>query len=154
MINVSWLDAQKYIDWLTNRTGQEYRLPSEAEFEYAARGGTNTRYYWGDWPEPSRANLGSNITTPVGTYPPNDFGLYDMIGNVWEWTADCWHPNYENAPTDGKPWGRKCGELTYIVRGGSWHKDSDDQDGDPAARVGTALDVRASTIGFRVARTH
>ena len=101
VVNVSWTDAQEYVRWLSKRTGKRYRLPSESEWEYAARGGTATRYHWGDDPGPNRANcnrcgdrLDASRTLPVGSFPPNPFGLFDMHGNVWEWVEDCLHSNY------------------------------------------------------------
>jgi len=123
---ISWNDAQDYLKWLVNNTGKPYRLPSEAEWEYAARAGSTTSRPWGDDPNDAciyaniadktngpnnmgwtnRANCsdGNFFTAPVGSFQPNFFGLYDMIGNVWEWTEDCWSPSYNNAPMDGGPW--------------------------------------------------
>ena len=127
-INVSWHDSQEYVRWLSRRTGKPYRLLSEAEWEYAARAGTMTRYYWDDDIGRNRANCdgcGSrwddDRTAPVGSFAPNDFGLHDMLGNVWEWVEDCWRPNYSGAPSDGSAWvsGEGCGQR--ILRGGSWY---------------------------------
>ncbi len=107
VINVSWEDATAYSRWLSECTGQEYRLPSEAEWEYACRAGTATRYPWGVEYRKDMANGregGPGRTMPVGDYPPNTWGLFDMIGNVWEWVEDDWHDGYEGAPKDGSPW--------------------------------------------------
>ena len=106
VINVSWNDAIAYVEWLSAKVGKPYRLPSEAEWEYAARAGTTTRYWWGDEITIENANYGRNVgkTTDVGSYPPNRWGLYDMQGNVWEWTEDCYHDSYKVAPEDGSAW--------------------------------------------------
>ena len=108
VINVSWEEAQAYVAWLSKKTGQQYRLLSEAEWEYAARAGTTTRYPWGDDPGVNRANFdgsgsqwSSKQTAPVGSFEPNAFGLHDMIGNVLEWVQDCWNDGYKGAPADG-----------------------------------------------------
>jgi formylglycine-generating enzyme required for sulfatase activity len=125
VVNVSWEDAQRYVAWLnTKLEGEPYRLPSEAEWEYAARAGTLTRFAFGDEISSSEANFDGNIgkTTEVGSYPANAWGLFDMHGNVWEWVEDCWHDNYEAAPTDGSAWleadGGDC--SSRVRRGGSW----------------------------------
>ncbi len=126
---VSFADAQAYAAWLSQQTGKAYRLPSEAEWEYAARAGSNTAYWWGDSIGKNHAvcnGCGSQWdgkqTAPVGSLKPNKFGLYDTAGNVWEWTQDCWHNNYDQAPTDGSVWldanGGECDRR--VVRGGSW----------------------------------
>ena len=111
VINVNFDDAQRYVAWLSRMTGKPYRLLSEAEYEYAARAGTQTAYPWGDEIGNRNANCdgcGSQWdgkqTAPVGSFPPNQFGLHDMIGNVFEWTEDCFHNNYERAPADGSAW--------------------------------------------------
>ena len=127
-INVSWNDAQTYVKWLSRITGKPYRLLSEAEYEYAARAGAETKYPWGDEIKldgKAMANCdgcGSQWdgkkTAPVGSFAPNGFGLYDMVGNVWEWTEDCWNDNYEGAPADGSA--RTSGDcIRRVVRGGS-----------------------------------
>ena len=129
---VTWVsrrDAQRFITWLNNKEGtRAYRLPSEAEWEYAARAGTTTRYSWGDAIGRNRANCdgcGSRWDgkrpAPVGSFEPNGFGLYDMHGNVYEWVADCYHESYEGAPTDGRAWTAGCDGESAVVRGGSWY---------------------------------
>ena len=122
---VSWDDAQVYLQWLTIRTGHVYRLPSEAEWEYAARGGTTTPYWWGHAFIKNQANCDRcgphrDITyaTPGGAYPANPFGLYDVLGNLSEWVADCWNPRYEGAPVDGSAWLSGRCDLR-VIRGGS-----------------------------------
>jgi formylglycine-generating enzyme required for sulfatase activity len=155
VINVSWDDAQTYVSWLSRKTGRPYRLPSEAEWEYAARGGTETPYPWGgDW-DARLANGGYSVgrTTEVGSYAANPAGFYDMIGNVWEWAEDCWHDNYMGAPADGKAWvdGSGCTSGRRVARGGSWS-------GIPrtlrvADRIDLEPDSRDYDVGFRVART-
>ncbi|MDE0331907.1 MAG: SUMF1/EgtB/PvdO family nonheme iron enzyme [Nitrospinae bacterium] len=125
VINVSWDDAQAYVKWLSKKTGERYRLLTEAEWEYAARAGATTRYSWGDDIGHNRANCegcGSRWdrqTAPVGSFRVNPFGLHDAHGNVWEWVADCWNKNYEGAPSDGRAWtSGDCGSR--VLRGGSW----------------------------------
>ena len=127
VINVSQEDAQAYAVWLSEQTGKDYRLPSEAEWEYAARSGTTTRYSWGNEIGRNRANChgcGSEWdlqgTAPVGSFAANAFGLYDMHGNVWEWVEDCWHNNYTGAPSDGSA-RTGCDEALAVLRGGSWY---------------------------------
>ena len=125
-INVSWEEAQAYVAWLAKKTGKPYRLLSEAEWEYAARGGTATRYPWGDEPGMNRANFFGSGTSwsgqrsaPVGSFEPNQFGLHDMIGNVFEWVQDCAHRTYDGAPSDGSAW--ESGDCTTrVMRGGSF----------------------------------
>lgn len=124
--NVSWDDAVAFIDWLNGLGARKYRLPSEAEWEYAARGGSADRYWWGEAYEPGVVN-GSGVggadrwaeTAPVASLSPNAYGLYHILGNVWEWTADCYHPDYEGAPDDGsaRRGDEACGR---VLRGGSW----------------------------------
>ena len=125
---VSRDDARGFIGWLNKKEGtQAYRLPSEAEWEYAARAGTTTRYSWGNAIGRNRANCDgcgsrwdNKHPAPVGSFAPNAFGLYDMHGNVLEWVADCWHDNYEGAPTDGSAWTTGCDNARAVLRGGSW----------------------------------
>ncbi|RKZ93086.1 MAG: hypothetical protein DRR19_02225 [Candidatus Parabeggiatoa sp. nov. 1] len=126
VINVPWHDATAYAAWLTQQTGHTYRLPTEAEWEYAARAGTTTKYWWGNQWVSGKAscdyqkyNKKYNKTTPVGSFDPNPFGLYDTVGNVWEWCADPWHKNYEGAPTDGSVWDKHGGNAR-LIRGGSF----------------------------------
>ena len=159
-INVNWDDAQTYVKWLSGITGKDYRLLSEAEYEYAARAGTETKYPWGDdikLDGKPMANCdgcggewGGKQTAPVGSFPANSFGLYDMVGNVWEWTEDCWHENYDGAPADGSPWTN--GDCdTRVGRGGSWVDLPDLLRS--ASRVGAHLRLHDRRLGFRVART-
>ena len=113
VINVNWHNARVYPAWLSEQTGKRYRLPSESEWEYAARAGTETAYSWGDEIGVNRANgrdsgskWSGRKTSPVGSFAPNGFGLYDIHGNVYEWVEDCWHRNYDDAPIDGRVYGR------------------------------------------------
>lgn len=118
---VSWHDAVAFCEKASQETGTAFRLPSEAEWEYACRAGTTTHYSFGQSLTKEQANFNSNVrkTTPAGQYPPNNFGLYDMHGSVWEWCQDHWHTNYEGAPKDGIAW--MTGDSHYhISRGGSW----------------------------------
>jgi formylglycine-generating enzyme required for sulfatase activity len=121
VINVSWDDAQAFIGWLKDRSGKRFRLPSEAEWEYAARGGSTTDYPWGNEFDISRAN-GNSIkdrTVPVGTFASNKFRVCEVVGNVSQWTQDCWHLSYKGAPTDGSAW--TSGDCTCrVYRGGAW----------------------------------
>ena len=160
VINVSWENAQAYAEWFSQQTGKQYRLPTDAEWEYAARAGSVTTYFWGDYPSGRHANVdeedgwpedGYENTAPVGSFLPNRFGLYDMSGNVWEWTEDCWHENYEGAPTDGSAWvnGGRC--SFRILRGGSFRNS-------PAGvrsanHIGYKAFLYSLRIGFRLART-
>jgi formylglycine-generating enzyme required for sulfatase activity len=172
---VSWDDANAYVDWMVEKTGKPYRLLSEAEWEYAARGrtspGTYPRFWFGndekdfcrygngadqkarDGIEGAKGwtvapcNDGYVHTSPVGRYEPNAFGLYDMAGNAWQWTADCWHGNYSSAPDDGSAWTTACSGGGHVVRGGSWYND-------PAGlRVADRGRGTGEDNGFRLART-
>ena len=175
VVCVSWRDAQAYLRWLSEGTGREYRLPSEAEWEYSARAGTRTRWYWGrsatlqcvlsnggdrtldlrleNWRWAVAAcQDDAAYTAPIGSYEPNAFGLSDMLGNVWEWTEDCWHENYRGAPRDGSAWtsGGDC--RSRVLRGGLWQ--------DSPRRLRSDLRNRydagrrsLSSVGFRVVRT-
>ncbi|MEK7232051.1 MAG: formylglycine-generating enzyme family protein [Pseudomonadota bacterium] len=171
---VSWDDASAYVQWLSQKTGRHYRLLSEAEWEYAARAGTTSARFWGDAgnmscgyangadltaeaqvPGASNwavANCSDRYayTAPVGSYRANAFGLHDMLGNVWEWTQDCWNANYSGAPADGSAWAAgDC--FLRVVRGGSWE---DAPLGLRAAyRVGSPTVIRVYIRGFRVARS-
>ena len=158
VIEVSWEDAKSYVAWLSRRTGQRYRLLTEAEWEYAARAKTRTGYSWGDRIGRNRANCygcgsrrDSQGTAPAGSFPANGFGLHDMHGNVWEWVEDCWHKSYAGAPSDGSAWvaGGDC--SVRVLRGGSW----DDAPGflRSAGRGGNVAGFRYFSYGFRVART-
>ena len=131
VINVSQEDAKAYAVWLSAQTGKTYRLPSESEWEYAARAGSRTRYSWGDeincgqarygWSSVGECSNSSDGTAPVGSFAANAFGLFDMHGNVWELVEDCHHDNYEGAPTDGSAWTSGCGsDVRAALRGGSW----------------------------------
>jgi formylglycine-generating enzyme required for sulfatase activity len=123
VIHVSWNDAKTYVAWLSKITNKEYRLLTEAEWEYAARAGTTTAYYWGDEIGTNNANCNgcgsrwdAKQTAPVGQFDRNAFGLYDMIGNVWEWVEDCYHNNYEGAPTNGSAWGETAPVGSFAPR--------------------------------------
>ena len=163
VINVNWDDAQAYIEWLSSRTGQPYRLLSEAEWEYCCRAGTETQFWWGDEISTEQANYDGNYTfgkgakggysqktLPVHSFRPNPWGLYQVHGNVWEWCQDCWNGNYHNAPTDGSAW--TAGEGKYrVLRGGSWGGGSETLR--PARRIVNSRDDRNYDVGLRVART-
>jgi formylglycine-generating enzyme required for sulfatase activity len=157
VINVSWQDAQEYVAWLSRVTGQSYRLPSEAEWEYACRAGTTTRYAFGDKITPKNANYGESKlgkTTDVGAYPPNPWGIHDTHGNVWEWVEDVWHGSYNGAPIDSSAW--TDGGIKFfrgrVYRGGSW---SGSPSGLRSASRGESVPGYRGGIGlgFRVART-
>jgi formylglycine-generating enzyme required for sulfatase activity len=165
VVCVSWDDANAYTKWLAKKSGKPYRLLSEAEWEYAARGrtlpGAYPRYWFGDneqdlcrygnfgdYRTGAPCKDGYSATSPAGHYPPNAFGLYDMFGNVWQWTEDCWHPDYKGAPNDGSAWTSGC-DGSRVVRGGSWwHYD---------AYLRVAVRIWFTGVdydhGFRVART-
>jgi formylglycine-generating enzyme required for sulfatase activity len=158
VINVSWRDAKQYVAWLSQSTGKEYRLLTEAEWEYAARAGGTTRYSWGNDPRGGNANCdgcGSRWdlqqTAPVGSLKPNAFGLYDMLGNVWEWVEDSWHENYNGAPTDASAWLRGGDPNYRVIRGGSWRNETELVR--TAVRFSRNINVRFDTLGFRIART-
>ncbi|MGB5633307.1 MAG: SUMF1/EgtB/PvdO family nonheme iron enzyme [Waterburya sp.] len=147
---VSWDDAVEFCLRLSKQTGKEYRLPTEAEWEYACRAGTTTPYHFGETITDKLANYGSNIreTTLVGQFPPNAFGLYDMHGNVREWCLDDWHENYIGAPTDGSAWFSKESSMK-VLRGGSWADYP--RSGRSAYRVRNEHDRTFDRYGFRVA---
>ena len=172
VINVSWDDAKRYVAWLTKKSGKPYRLLTEAEWEYAARAGSKDAHFW-DATSGSAcafANVlnptvkekykfawasfdcedGYVATAPSGSFKPNAFGLYDMLGNVWEWVEDCYHESYEGAPTDGAAW--TTGECSSrVVRGGGWNYEP--QNVRSANRGRVTPGFRYNYLGFRVART-
>jgi formylglycine-generating enzyme required for sulfatase activity len=160
VIDVDWEDARQYVEWLSKQTGKTYRLLTEAEWEYAARAGSTTRYPWGDEIGKGNANCqgcGSRWdgkrTAPAGSFEPNAFGLYDMSGNVFQWVEDCYHSSYFGAPTDGRAWTANCegGEFRRVLRGGSWNYYPDNL---RSADRGSESSVeRSDYFGFRVART-
>jgi formylglycine-generating enzyme required for sulfatase activity len=136
---ISWHEAQSYVAWLHRRTGKPYRLPTEAEWEYAARAGTSTRYSFGNdetslcryarfadlgsqfgWGDGCRSDVASYGTTPVGALKPNPWGIFDMHGNAWEWVEDCWTPNPQAMPTDGSAFSRPGSCEIGVIRGGSF----------------------------------
>ena len=153
--NVSWTDAKQFVAWLAGATRKAYRLPSEAEWEYAARGGTQTKYWWGDQFQSGMANCKNcnDIATAeqpikVGSFKPNPFGLYDMGGGVDQWVEDCWHKNYQGAPADGSAWVEaEC--ASHVIRSGSWKNDA--RYVRPSNRDSYDTNVRYPTHGFRVA---
>ena len=157
MANLSWDDAQEYIRWLSTKTGRQYRLPSEAEWEYAARAGTNSVYSWGNDAVGAGlancADCGSQWDgkgpAPVASFQANPFGLYDMHGNLWEWTQDCWNRSYKGAPADGSAW-EKGDCLARVQRGGAWRLDAEYMR--TTRRGKYDRDVRYYLNGFRVAR--
>ncbi|KUZ67426.1 hypothetical protein WI36_21955 [Burkholderia ubonensis] len=154
--DLSWDDAQQYVKWLSKISGKSYRLPTEAEWEFAARGGTATRYWWGNEMRPGNANCKdcgqpwrADAPDNVGSFAANPLGFYDMGGGVWEWVSDCWHNSYKNAPADGRSWDEPNCQIR-VIRGGSW------RDGASYMPVSTRFkydsSVRYSANGFRVAR--
>jgi formylglycine-generating enzyme required for sulfatase activity len=157
MMDVSWDDATKYAQWLRGVTGKPYRLPSEAEWEYAARAGVATPYPWGKEVGVARANCrgcggtyDTKLPAAVGSFPPNAWGLHDMQGGVAEWTEDCWHKSYEGAPTNGSAWqGPRCAER--VLRGGSWKNPPGDLT--VSSRNFYDASVRYIANGLRVAVT-
>lgn len=170
VVCVSWGDAKAYAAWLSKKTGHTYRLPSEAEWEYAARGGTSTARPWGDdhaqvcasanvgdealasvlnKPARSPCSDGHAFTAPVGEFASNAFGLHDMQGNVWQWVEDCWNKSYQGAPSDGSAWGTgQCNER--VERGASWY--SFPWMVRAGSRYGLDHAIRKVYLGFRVAR--
>ncbi|MCC6072323.1 SUMF1/EgtB/PvdO family nonheme iron enzyme [Massilia sp. GCM10020059] len=163
VVGVSWEDAQKYVRWLSEQTGHHYRLPSEAEWEYACRAGAKTAFSFGDSIDTSRANYDGNYsyggsprgvfrqgTTPAGAFAPNRWGLYDMHGNVWEWVQDVVHDNYIGAPADGSAWEEGGDQGRRILRGGSWLYNP--RYLRSALRNGYSAVLSNDIVGFRVAR--
>lgn len=163
VINVSWSDAKQFTQWLSANTIKTYRLLTEAEWEYVARAGTTTPFNTGSNVNPTQANYRATVsyagsvtgnwrqqTVAVGSFQPNAFGLYDVHGNVWEWTENCWNANYQGAPSDGSAW--TSGECTLrVLRGGSWG--TFPQDLRSAARFWFPTSSRYLYGGFRLART-
>lgn len=172
VLNISWQDASEYVAWLSQRTGKRYRLPSEAEFEYALRANSTTRYWWGDGNpptvlanvtgdgdrSPSKRSWGRAFThyndgfwgpAPIKSFAANPFGLFDIDGNLSEWVDDCWHDNYVRAPRDSTAW-INPGCERRVVRGGSWG--SAPLQIRSAYRLGVAADTRSARVGFRVVR--
>jgi formylglycine-generating enzyme required for sulfatase activity len=157
VINVSWDQARQYVAWFAKMTGRPYRLLTEAEWEYVARAGTTTAYSWGDEIGRENANCiacgsawDNRETSPVGSFKPNAFGLYDMHGNVWQWVEDCYHDDYDGVPTDGSAWiSKDCSRR--VVRGGSWDQNS--RILRSAFRGRNYSYVQNDDLGFRVVRT-
>ena len=171
VVCVSWNDAQRYVEWLSEKTGEQYRLPSEAEWEYAARAGSETKYFFGNNSDDMckygngadleakkqnsnwavvNCNDGYYRTAPVASFTANAFGLYDMHGNVWEWTQDCWNGSYKGAPSDGTAWlSGNCGRR--VLRGGSWYINPDGLRS--ANRFNSSTGNRNVNNGFRLVRT-
>ena len=162
---VNWHDAKAYGEWLARKTGKNYRLLAEAEWEYAARAGSVTPFSTGTTLEPTQANYNTTASyagsvtalsrgrpLPVGSYPANAFGLHDMHGNVWEWTEDCYNARYDGAPSDGSAW--TFGDCRRrVFRGGAWS--SPPSDLRSAGRYPAAASDRfAARVGFRVARSN
>jgi len=156
VVDVSWGDARAYVQWLSQRTGENYRLPSEAEWEYAAGTGRRSFFWWGNQPGKGRAvcyNCGTRwdnrSTAPVATFVANPFGLFDTTGNVDEWVEDCYHPNYIGAPTNGSPWTEgACGRR--VTRGGAFNRPARSMQS--TARQSFVPETRINALGFRVAR--
>jgi len=163
VVGVNWYDAQDYLRWLSGATGRRYRLPSEAEWEYACRAGTRTAFSFGDTISTEQANYDGNFTwnggargeyrrgtTPAGMFPPNPWGLFDMHGNVWEWVQDVVHDNYEGAPLDGSAWEEGGDQARRILRGGSWLYNP--RYLRSALRNGFSSALSNDIVGFRVVR--
>ncbi|WP_176648526.1 SUMF1/EgtB/PvdO family nonheme iron enzyme [Duganella sp. SG902] len=163
VVGVSWMDAQLYLRWLSEKTGQVYRLPTEAEWEYACRAGTRTAFSFGDTISTEQANYDGHYTynggqrgayvqgtTKVGAYQPNPWGLFDMHGNVWEWTQDVVHDNYVGAPVDGSAWEEGGDPVRRVLRGGSWLYNP--RYLRSAVRNGFSAVLANDIVGFRVAR--
>jgi formylglycine-generating enzyme required for sulfatase activity len=162
VINVSWNDVQQYLAWLNRRSKKSYRLPSEAEWEYAARAGTSTPFATGDCISSTEANFRGDLpygeclpgefrgrTAEAASLSPNPWGLHDMYGNVWEWTADCWTEDYHGAPAGGTP--RDSGDCRLrVVRGGSWPYSAGVLRA--AFRDKYLIDHRNDSLGFRLVR--
>jgi len=163
VVGVNWFDAIRYVRWLSEATGKSYRLPSEAEWEYACRAGTKTAFSFGDTITTELANYDGNFTynggprgeyrrgtTPVGAFPANPWGLFDMHGNVWEWVQDVVHDNYEGAPLDGSAWDEGGDQARRILRGGSWLYNP--RYLRSALRNGFSAALSNDIVGFRIVR--
>lgn len=161
VININWDDARQFLSWAGRKTGRTLRLPTEAEWEYAARAGGTSKYQWGSTITHENANYGSDScctgkaeghdewinTAPVGSFPPNALGLHDMAGNVLEWTQDCWNDSYNSAPTDGSAW--TVGDCSLrVIRGGSWGYFP--RSVRSSSRDGSAAVGRGNELGFRL----
>ena len=153
VVDVDWNEAQAYVAWLRQRTGKPYRLPSEAEWEYACRAGTTTAYPFGEAIGPALANYGRNNagTREVASYPPNPWGLYDLNGNVWEWVEDVWNDGHSGRPADAAARTTGPDPQEHVIKGGSW--DDRDRRVRCASRNGVDDTHRENEIGFRVALT-
>jgi formylglycine-generating enzyme required for sulfatase activity len=157
MRDVSWDEAQLYLKWLSSVSGRPYRLPTEAEWEYAARGGTTSVYWWGGQMKGGNSSCqgcgqpwNADAPPPAGSFSANPFGLHDMNGSVWEWVQDCWHSTYKGAPADGSAWAEpNC--RARVIRGGSWREDGSYMLS--TTRFKYDASVRQSQNGFRVARS-
>jgi formylglycine-generating enzyme required for sulfatase activity len=158
VVRVSWNEAVAYAEWISEQTGKRYRLPSEAEWEYAARAGTETVYWWGNELTKGLANcIGCESqwdrqTAPVGSFKPNAFGLYDTSGNVMEWVQDCWHDSYRGAPSDGSAWAQKDGGNCGLrgIRGGHSRRAQDQMSS--SFRRWNRPDARLRGAGIRLVR--
>jgi len=152
VVCMNWDDAKAYVRWLSGKTGKDYRLLSEAEWEYAARSGTSTKYHYGNDISSDQANSKRDAgkTSPVGSYPANGFGLHDMHGNVWEWTEDCYQDSYRGTPTNGNANTGSDFCLGRVLRGGSWV--SNPRNLRSAIRLRRIIVFRSYGYGFRVAR--
>jgi formylglycine-generating enzyme required for sulfatase activity len=155
--DVSWDDAQQYLKWLSTSSGQAYRLPTEAEWEYAARGGTSTRYWWGEQMANGKANCkecgppwSADAPANVGSFAANGYGLHDTSGGVWEWVADCWHNSFKDAPSDSRAWDQAACTVR-VIRGGSWREGAAYMVA--STRFKYDASVRHSQNGFRVVRS-
>ena len=158
---MSWEHAQEYVRWLSRETGAAYRLLTEAEWEYVARAGTETARYWGESESGQCGNAngddddvscsdGYENTAPVGVFGANAYDLYDVLGNVWEWTQDCWNESYSGVPVDGSAW--RSGNCSLrVARGSSWYSGLESLRS--ASRLGLEALFGYSIAGFRVART-
>jgi formylglycine-generating enzyme required for sulfatase activity len=163
VVGVNWFDAIRYVRWLTEATGRTYRLPSESEWEYACRAGTRTAFSFGDTITTDQANFDGTFTyngsprgeyrrgtTPVGSFPANPWGLFDMHGNVWEWMQDVVHDNYDGAPVDGSAWEDGGDDARRVLRGGSWLYNP--RYLRSALRNGFSAVLANDIVGFRVVR--